>query len=75
MLDAEATEVAQYWRAVSGLPAVALGEAVAGAVSWVTAELIGQINRLYADFHHDDKTPITPRGLTPVVDQLCGRPA
>jgi hypothetical protein len=41
---AEVTEVAQHRRAVPGLPVVARGEAMAGAVSWVTADLIGQIN-------------------------------
>jgi hypothetical protein len=47
---AEATERAQHWQAVPGLPAAALGEAMAGAVPWVTAGLVGQINPVDADF-------------------------
>jgi hypothetical protein len=44
---AEVTEVAQHRRAVPGLPVVARGEAMAGAVSWVTADLIWTDQPIY----------------------------
>ena len=78
---ADATEVAQYWRAMSELPAVALGAAMAGAVPEVTADLVGQISLSGAGFHNDDTSPITHlephtcRGLNGAGDRHKGHPA
>jgi hypothetical protein len=57
---AEVTEVAQHRRAVPGLPAVARGEAMAGAVSWVTADLIWTDQPILRRVHNKDKSPTMP---------------
>jgi hypothetical protein len=74
----EATERAQHWQAVPGLPAAALGEAMAGAVPWVTADLIGQMNPGDADFAITINRPYslgsgTCRG--PIAASMKGHPA
>jgi hypothetical protein len=78
---ADATEVAEYGRAMSELPAVALGAAMAGAGPEVTADLVGQINLSGAGFTMTHKSLITRqethtcRGLNGARDRHKGHPA
>ena len=58
---ADATEVSQYWRAMSGLPAVALVRrwpAPSGGLSLISSDRSAHRHR----FHNDDKSPITHLG-------------
>lgn len=75
---AEATERAQHWQAVPGLPAAALGEVMAGAVPWVTADLIGQMTPADAGFTIIINRPILLRlwhVSWPIAASMKGHPA